>query len=156
MENIREKLIALLDEATGKLKELCGGHNDGTGNTVRADHLIANGVTVLPCKIGDDIWWIDAEKWSVECEKNGVTGFVVKKNEILIRDTAYEEFRIGSQYCYLSKEDAEKALATMKSDCNYDSDGICVNADCPMCCEYCPVPDTPGVCRHEKRGADNG
>ena len=41
----REKLIGLLDEATDKLKELCGGYNDGTGNTVRADRLIANGVT---------------------------------------------------------------------------------------------------------------
>ena len=41
----REKLIELLDEATDKLKELCGGYNDGTGNSVRADHLIANGVT---------------------------------------------------------------------------------------------------------------
>ena len=57
-----EKLIELLDEATFKLKELCGGYNDGTGNTVRADHLIANGVTVqewisvkdrLPEKSGD-------------------------------------------------------------------------------------------------------
>ena len=43
---MREKLIALLDEASLKLKELCGGYNDGTGNTVRADHLIANGVTI--------------------------------------------------------------------------------------------------------------
>jgi hypothetical protein len=42
----REKLIELLDEASFMLKELCGGYNDGTGNEVRADHLIANGVTV--------------------------------------------------------------------------------------------------------------
>ena len=46
MDNTREKLIELLDEETEKLKELCGGYNDGTGNTLRADHLIANGVTV--------------------------------------------------------------------------------------------------------------
>ena len=46
MPNTREKLIELLDEATEKLKELCGGLNDHNGNGVRADHLIANGVTV--------------------------------------------------------------------------------------------------------------
>ena len=46
MPNTREKLIELLDEATLNLRELCGGYNDGTGNAVRADHLIANGVTV--------------------------------------------------------------------------------------------------------------
>ena len=43
---MREKLIELLDEVTEKLKELCGGLNDHQGNGVRADHLIANGVTV--------------------------------------------------------------------------------------------------------------
>lgn len=42
----KEKLIELLDEASGKIKELCGGLNDHNGNGVRADHLIANGVTV--------------------------------------------------------------------------------------------------------------
>lgn len=30
--------------------------------------------------------------------------------------------------------------------------GICVNADCPMCCDYCPIPyDIPGVCKYEDR-----
>lgn len=65
----------------------------------------------LPCKIGDDIWWIDNESNSVECEKNGVTGFIIKKDEVLIRDTTGGEDRIGSQYCYLSKAHAEAALA---------------------------------------------
>ena len=23
--------------------------------------------------------------------------------------------------------------------------------DCPMCCDFCPVPDIPGVCRFEER-----
>ena len=36
-------------------------------------------------------------------------------------------------------------------DCNWCKDEICVNADCPMCCDYCPVPDTENVCRHEDR-----
>ena len=38
--------MELLDEASEKIKELCGGLNDHNGNGVRADHLIANGVTV--------------------------------------------------------------------------------------------------------------
>ena len=46
MPNTREKLIELLDEASLKLTELCGGLNDHNGNGVRADHLIANGVTI--------------------------------------------------------------------------------------------------------------
>ena len=23
--------------------------------------------------------------------------------------------------------------------------------DCTMCCDFCPVPDIPGVCRFEER-----
>ena len=38
-------------------------------------------------------------------------------------------------------------------DCKYcQGDEVCVNADCPMCCDFCPVPDIPGVCRFEDRG----
>ena len=29
------------------------------------------------------------------------------------------------------------------------------NADCPMCADYCPVVDVPGVCRFEERGFKN-
>lgn len=36
-------------------------------------------------------------------------------------------------------------------DCKWCMDEICVNDDCPACADYCPVPDTEGVCRHEDR-----
>ena len=38
------------------------------------------------------------------------------------------------------------------TDCKYCQEEICVNADCPMCCDFCPVVDVPGVCRFEDRG----
>lgn len=41
------------------------------------------------------------------------------------------------------------------ADCKWCQDEICVNADCPMCCDYCLVPDTDGVCRFEERGEKN-
>ena len=42
------------------------------------------------------------------------------------------------------------------ADCKYcQGDEVCVNADCPMCCDFCPVVDVPGVCRFEERSADN-
>ena len=40
-------------------------------------------------------------------------------------------------------------------DCKYCKDEICVNADCPMCAEYCPVVDFPGVCTFEERNKNN-
>lgn len=36
-------------------------------------------------------------------------------------------------------------------ECKWCLDEICTNADCPMCCDFCPVPDTAGVCKHEDR-----
>ena len=41
------------------------------------------------------------------------------------------------------------------ADCKWMQDEICVNDQCPMCCDFCPVPDAPGVCRYEERGTDN-
>lgn len=39
-------------------------------------------------------------------------------------------------------------------ECKYEADnGICINPDCPMCCDYCPIPDDiPDVCKWEDRG----
>ena len=37
------------------------------------------------------------------------------------------------------------------SKCEYCIDEICVNADCPMCADYCPVYNTPDVCKWEQR-----
>ena len=47
-----------------------------------------------------------------------------------------------------------KKVLTMP-DCKYCQDEICVNADCPMCCDFCPVVDYPGVCRFEEREERN-
>ena len=48
-------------------------------------------------------------------------------------------------------------LVTVKAgECKYCKDEICVNADSLMRADYCPVPDDPGVCRYEERGADIG
>lgn len=35
--------------------------------------------------------------------------------------------------------------------CKWEQDEVCVNADCPMCADFCPVVYTPGVCRFEER-----
>ena len=42
-------------------------------------------------------------------------------------------------------------MATLM-DCKYCQNEVCVNADCPLCADYCPVADVPGVCRFEDRG----
>lgn len=39
----------------------------------------------------------------------------------------------------------------MANECLHMQEEICVNANCPVCCDFCPVADTPGVCRYEDR-----
>lgn len=40
------------------------------------------------------------------------------------------------------------------SKCKWEQDEVCVNADCPLCADFCPVSDVPGVCRFEDRGTE--
>lgn len=42
------------------------------------------------------------------------------------------------------------------ADCKWMQDEICVNADCPMRADYCPVPNDPGVCRYDEREGCDG
>ena len=37
------------------------------------------------------------------------------------------------------------------AECKYCVDEICVNADCPICADYCPVPNDEEICRYEDR-----
>lgn len=144
MKNAQKKLTKIIETVLNC--DSCGI----VAEQLAAD-LIARGVIVLPCEIGNDIWWIDNEACSVKREENGVTGFVVKKDEILVLDKAGNEDYIGSQYCHLTKEDAENALADMVTYCIYCKGKFCVHTRCPMRFDYCPVQNTPGVCKFEKR-----
>lgn len=41
------------------------------------------------------------------------------------------------------------------SKCKWEMDEVCVNADCPVCADFCPVINYPGVCRREERVEEN-
>ena len=36
-------------------------------------------------------------------------------------------------------------------ECKFNHDEFCTNDQCPMCADYCPVPDVEGVCKYEER-----
>ena len=49
----------------------------------------------------------------------------------------------------IMEDDFKKAIKKMPK-------GIIADvADCPMCADFCPVPDIPGVCRFEEREERN-
>ena len=35
--------------------------------------------------------------------------------------------------------------------CKWERDEVCVNSDCPLVADFCPVCDTSGVCKWEDR-----
>ena len=61
----------------------------------------------LPCPIGSDCWWVDFETMEVRCEKGGITGFVVLKDEILALDSSGERMELHTEWCCLTREEAE-------------------------------------------------
>lgn len=54
-----------------------------------------------------------------------------------------------------SVDTKEVLIMRPMADCKWMRDEICVNADCPACADYCPVPDYPGMCKYEERGDDD-
>ena len=78
------------------------------------------------------------------------------------RETCGEEatFFEGSE-CHQFNEEIERKArlktkqvtkqATSDKECKYCLDEFCVNDQCPMCADYCPVAAYPDVCRYEER-----
>ena len=36
-------------------------------------------------------------------------------------------------------------------ECIYNIDEFCTNDKCPACADFCPVPDSEGICKYEDR-----
>ena len=78
--------------------------NDAVTNIKQAPTIDA---VVLPCPIGSDSWWVNPETKEVLCEKGGITGFAIRKEEILALDSYGEPVKLHTEWYSLSKEDAE-------------------------------------------------
>lgn len=124
---MRDRLIELLRDTFNYTKGVCIDFDEAV--EINADHLLENGVIVPPCKVGDTVYvpW----RWAFQ---QGVA--TVKVEEIKFYDSQMHymflidmesdnecfnqsfggwktEQSIG-RTVFLSKEEAEKALAKMK------------------------------------------
>lgn len=96
----REDIPALLDALEAKERELAEYRTaEEQGSLIR-----------LPCKVGGDIYWINGEEKCVGVHKNGIRGIVVRNGEFAIEDTDGYIDVAGTKYCYLTREEAERAL----------------------------------------------
>lgn len=62
---------------------------------------------VLPCKPGDDYWWVSSETLEINHEVGGITAVVVYKDHFKIIDQSGEMCDLGTQWSCLSREEAE-------------------------------------------------
>ena len=119
--NQREKLIELI-LTTPPTRLKCVGRAAGKTYTTAsgvADHLLANGVIVLPCKVGDTVYIID--EGDGECAEDYVLG--VKVLQIFINENGIaldlklpigmrlNTWAVIGKNVFLTEEEAEKALA---------------------------------------------
>lgn len=126
----REKLIELLDIAF-----LDSDDNYGIPNREQvADHLLANGVVVLPYKVGDTVYAIYGGK-VYECrvsqtrtfqQENGDMTYagnaIFEVENLFYRDGRKDEVTIAVRFypkgtyhdCYDTREEAERVLAKQK------------------------------------------
>ena len=105
---MRERLIELIEK--GQFNYYASNGSNGIGhNEYIADYLLANGVIVPPCKVGDKIYFTYNEKvFNLTVEK-----IVIKEEGMFLVDKEFNDWysikKLGKTL-YLTQEEAEKAL----------------------------------------------
>ena len=112
----RERLIELLKGAETKVTERLSAPlalEEWLG--IYADHLLANGVIVPPCKVGDTVWFNTFKKNATVCV--GIQPHIVDRIDVNcvcdtknLIETSIPCWTFGKTV-FLTKEEAEKALA---------------------------------------------
>ena len=120
---MKERLIELI-RTTPPQRMQCVGRRQGKTYTTLsgvADHLLANSVIVLPCKIGDTVYIIDDGDEGSDSYVLGVKvlKFFVNKNGIgvdleLPLGIRLNTWALIGKNVFLTEAEAEKALAKMK------------------------------------------
>ena len=114
----RERLIDLIREAKKHTKN---ANSDLERNMIFADYFLEHGVIVLPCKVGDTVWWVTeivdenceekpdillGEIASFSVQKEGLWAFCRYVNGLTFWHLVSD---IGKTV-FLTREEAERAL----------------------------------------------
>lgn len=112
--NMKEKLVELVQNARSQCNgtkrcEECSGYGKGDECVINmlADFLLANGVIVLLCKIGDTVYQVDSVR-IYELEVIGIS-LVKGKPYYETESIDFDEDAIGKSI-FLTREEAEMKL----------------------------------------------
>ena len=120
---MRDRLVYLIGEAVNKCKTrtMCRGceeyvKGENCIDNIIADHLIANGVIVPPCKVGDTVYYISsihigihrsliksATVVEIIANSTGDSNLFVKSENGLSFEDSFDTF-------FFTREEAEQAL----------------------------------------------
>ena len=128
MDLMRDRLVKMLAEGRELCEKIhcegcrrsCKGLNDCIAK-VQADHLLANGVIVPPCKVGDTVYWLnfynhlmlyrdkyyEAEVVRIVVTRLGVSCVIRVRGEHATYEIPDVEF---GKKVFLTREEAERAL----------------------------------------------
>ena len=104
----RERLIEICDTNCGYVDEVPA--------EIFADHLIAHGVIVLPCKVGDAVYWMhdgvitECYINRVQINRHGVFIHIKSKKDKVPHGAFNAKNNIGKTV-FLTREEAEAAIA---------------------------------------------
>lgn len=114
----RDKLIELLKGAENKVGEVLTKALDlDEWLSIYADYLLANGVIVPPCKVGDKVWYLHQRYNGTFVIQEGKISMLTQKADkswrlrITVNSSVwgFTPNEIGTRY-FITKEDAEKEL----------------------------------------------
>lgn len=119
---MRERLIELFKQADEKAGEyICeNDHMDFIPTKdelagVYADHLLANGVIVPPCKVGDTVYYISCfDGYEKICGKKVKRIWFDNEGLVFTVRGMYMDFNIPENELYITREEAEEALEKMR------------------------------------------
>ena len=121
---MRDRLIELIDKADEECKhskscEACSGYNKGSMcmNYHIADYLLANGIIVPPCKVGDTVYVVEDWGYKKELKEKEIGVIVIKGTNDFSKELWEDVYGgvIGTfadfgKTVFLTKEEAEQAL----------------------------------------------
>lgn len=114
---MKDRLVGLLTDTFNYTKGVCIDFDEAV--EINADHLLANGVIVLPCKVGDTVYIVE-ECGDGECAEDyvldvKVSQFFINEHGIAVDLALPLGIRLNTwmevgKNVFLTREEAEKAL----------------------------------------------
>lgn len=113
---MRDRLIALLQDTFNYTKGVCIDFDEAV--EINADHLLANGVIVPPCKVGDSVFIIDdydCDPYVIAVRVDGIKSdqlgeWIVVRYPLGIKYSPQIPIEDIGKTVFLTREEAERAL----------------------------------------------